>query len=97
LVKIENTRAFELEDPTDAPYINTYVILNNIKKITFAYYRKDEKDTTKEWDSESVAQKGLFPTAISVELTVIGPKDRTIDEKLLFYLETPNDLLPKTY
>jgi prepilin-type N-terminal cleavage/methylation domain-containing protein len=97
LVKIENTRAFELEDPTDAPYINTYLILNNIKKITFAYYRKDEKDTTKEWDSESVAQKGLFPTAISVELTVIGPKDRTIDEKLLFYLETPNDLLPKTY
>jgi prepilin-type N-terminal cleavage/methylation domain-containing protein len=97
LVKIENTRAFELDSPKDASYINTYVILNNIKKIKFSYYKKDEKDSVKEWDSETVDLKWQFPTAIQMEVSISGPKDRTLDEKILFYLETPNDILPKTY
>ena len=97
LVKVENTRAFELEDPKDVPYVNTYVILNNIKSLRFSYYKKDAKDTVKEWDSESQDPKGSFPTAVEVEVSLVGPKDRTLDEKVLFNLESPNDVLPKTY
>ena len=78
-------------------YINTYVILNNIKKIKFSYYKKDEKDPVKEWDSESTEQKGIFPIAVEMEVSISGPKERNLEEKLLFFLETPNDLLPKTY
>jgi prepilin-type N-terminal cleavage/methylation domain-containing protein len=97
LVKIENTHAFEFEDPKDGHFINNYVILNNIKSIKFSYYKKGEKDTLKEWDSESTDLKWQFPVAIQMEVSISGPKDRTLDEKILFYLETPNDLLPKTY
>jgi len=97
LVKRENTHAFEVEDPKDVGYINTYVILNNIKKIKFSYYKKDEKDPVKEWDSESTEQKGIFPIAVEMEVSISGPKERNLEEKLLFFLETPNDLLPKTY
>ena len=97
LVKIENTHAFEAEDPKDAAYINTYVILNNIKKIKFSYYKKDDKEPLREWDSETTDLKWQFPSAIEMEVSISGPKDRTLDEKILFYLETPNDILPKTY
>lgn len=99
LVKRENTRAFELEEPRtgDLPYVNTYVILNNIKSFKFRYYKRDDKEAKKEWDSDSTETKGIFPTAVEVEVSMIGPKERTLDAKLLFYLETPNEVLPKTY
>ena len=97
LVKTENPRAFDSEDPKDAPYVNHYVILNNIKKIKFTYFKKDEKDPVNEWDSDSTDHKGVFPNAVQMDVTIAGPKDRILDEKLLFILETPNDVLPKTY
>lgn len=97
LVKIENTRPFELEEPKDVAYVNTYVILNNIKKIKFTYYKQEDKDGSKEWDSESSEPKGSFPTSIGMEVTLVGPKERILEEKVYFNLETPNDVLPKTY
>ena len=97
LVKIENTRAFEMEEPKDVPYVNSYVILNNIKSLRFSYYKKDAKDSVKDWDSEAQDQKGTFPTAVEVEISLMGPKERTLDEKVFFNLEAPNDVLPKTY
>ncbi len=97
LVKIENTRAFETEEPKEAAYINSYIILNNIKSLRFNYYKKDAKESVKEWDSEAQDQKGTFPTAVEMEVTLMGPKDRVLDEKVYFNLESPNDVLPKTY
>lgn len=97
LVKVENTRAFELEDQKDSPYVNRYVILNYIKKIKFSYFKRDDKEAKREWDSEGSETKGIFPSAVQVEVTLVGPKDRTLDATVLFNLETPNDLLPKTY
>ena len=97
LVKVENTRAFELEEPKDVPYVNTYVILNNIKTFKFSYYKRDDKEPLREWDSETQDVKGTFPTAVEVEVSLVGPKDRSMDAKVIFNLETPNDILPKTY
>jgi prepilin-type N-terminal cleavage/methylation domain-containing protein len=98
LIKTENTRAFELEEPPkDAAYVNTYVVLNNIQKIKFNFYKIGEKDPVHEWDSDKNDPKGLFPEAVEIELTVKAPNDRTLDAKVLFRLETPNDVLPKTY
>jgi prepilin-type N-terminal cleavage/methylation domain-containing protein len=97
LVKVENPRAFELEEPRDAPYVNRYVILNNIKKFTFTYYKRDDKSGQRDWDSETAEPKGSFPAAVGMELTLVGPKERVIDEKVYFNLETPNEVLPKTY
>ena len=98
LTKTENTRAFELEEPSkEAAYVNQYVILNNIQKIQFYYYKLGEKDPVKSWDSESTEQKGIFPEAVEIEVTLKAPNDRTLDSKILFKLETPNDVLPKTY
>jgi prepilin-type N-terminal cleavage/methylation domain-containing protein len=99
LVKVENTRAFELDEPKDAPYVNTYVILNNVKKLKFSYLKAGEKDSVREWDSESSDQnqKGKFPSSVEMEVTLVGPGDRILESKVLFNLETPNDVLPKTY
>ena len=97
LAKIEDPRAFNIEDQKDATWLNTYVILNNIKSIKFSYYKQDDKEPLKEWDSEATETKSIFPVAVQMEVTVSGPKDRSLDEKILFYLETPNDMLPKTY
>jgi prepilin-type N-terminal cleavage/methylation domain-containing protein len=97
LIKIENTRAFETDDPREAKYINTYVVLNNIKKFSLRYFRKDEKDPIKTWDSEATDTKEQFPTAVEMELTVMGPKDREFDAKVTFNLETPNEIIPRTY
>ena len=97
-MKSENTRAFELEEaPKDATYVNHYVILNNIQKIQFYYYKLGEKEPVKAWDSEAQDQKGIFPEAVEIEVSIKAPNDRTLDSKILFRLETPNDVLPKTY
>jgi prepilin-type N-terminal cleavage/methylation domain-containing protein len=97
LIKIENTRAFEMDEPKEAPYLNSYVILNNVKKLKFSFYKSGEKEPVREWDSESSDQKGKFPASVEMEVTLVGPEDRVMDSKVLFNLETPNDVLPKTY
>jgi hypothetical protein len=97
LIKVENTNAFETEEPKDAPYVNRYVILNHVKKLKFRYFKGDEKEPKKDWDSEGSENKGAFPSSVEMEVSLIGPKDRTLDAKILFDLETPNDVLPKTY
>ena len=42
-------------------------------------------------------QKGKFPSSVEMEVTLVGPGDRILESKVLFNLETPNDVLPKTY
>jgi prepilin-type N-terminal cleavage/methylation domain-containing protein len=97
LIKTENTRAFELTEPKDAPYINYYTILNNIKRFKVSYYKTGEKDPVTSWDSDAVDTKGIFPEAVEIEVSLQGPNERTMDAKILFKLETPNDVLPLTY
>jgi prepilin-type N-terminal cleavage/methylation domain-containing protein len=97
LIKIENTRAFEMDEPKEAPDLHSYVILNNVKKLKFSFYKFGEKEPVREWDSESSDQKGKFPASVEMEVTLVGPEDRVMDSKVLFNLETPNDVLPKTY
>ncbi|MBS1958683.1 MAG: prepilin-type N-terminal cleavage/methylation domain-containing protein [Bdellovibrionales bacterium] len=97
LIKIENTRAFDMEEPKDSPSENVYVVLNNIKKFTFAYYKPDTKDPVKTWDSEAEDTKGQYPEAVEIEFSLQAPNDRTLDAKVLFKLEAPNNVLPKTY
>ncbi len=97
LAKIENTRAFELDDPKEGSFINHYVILNNIKKIVFRYYQAGKKDALTAWDSDQVDQKGKFPEAVEMELELQSPQGKMIDSIVLFKLEAPNDVLPKTY
>ena len=98
LVKIENTRAFETEEPAkDAPYVSVYAVLNNVKTLNFQYYKSGEKEPLREWDSESTDPKGQFPTSVEMEVSLVGPGDRALDSKVVFNLEAPNDILPKTY
>jgi len=97
LIKIENPRAFEFDEPKDAPYVSRYVILSNVKKFKLSYFKGDSKDPLRDWDSEGSETKGLMPTAVEMEATLIGPKDRVLETKVLFNLETAQDVLPKTY
>ncbi|NDG83922.1 MAG: hypothetical protein EBX52_02665 [Proteobacteria bacterium] len=98
LVKIENTRAFETEEPPkDAPYVTTYAVLNNVKSLKFLYFKAGDKEPAREWDSESTDPKGQFPASVEMEVTLVGPAERTLDSKVMFNLEAPNDILPKTY
>jgi prepilin-type N-terminal cleavage/methylation domain-containing protein len=97
LIKTENTRAFELEDPKEAPYINYYTVLNNIKNFRIGYFKRGEKDAVRTWDSDAIETRGLFPEAVEIEVTLQAPNDRTTDSKILFKLETPNNVLPRTY
>ena len=97
LIKIENTHAFELEEAKDVPYVQTYTILNQIKKIKFSYFKIGEKTPATSWDSEAADTKGIFPEAIQMELSLEALNGRTLDATILFKLEAPNEVLPKTY
>ena len=96
LNKVENTRPFELEEPREANYVQTYLILGNIKKIRFSYHKAGEKDGKPDWDSETADPPGSFPASVEMEVTLVGPKERILEERVHFNLETPNELLPKT-
>ena len=97
LVKTENTHVFELEEPNEAPYIQYFTILNQIKSIRFRYYKKGEKNPLNTWDSDTEEFKGEFPEAVEMELTLRALNDRTMDANVLFKLEAPNEVLPTTY
>ncbi len=97
LNKVENTRPFELEEPREGNYVQTYMILGNIKKIRFSYHKAGEKDGKPDWDSETADRPGSFPASVEMEVTLVGPKERVLEERVRFNLETPNELLPKTY
>ena len=97
LIKHENTRAFELEAPKDGNYENHYTILNNIKSLSFNYYKVNVKDPVKSWDSDSVDTKGFFPEMVEMVVNILTLDGKENDSKILFKLETPNNVLPKTY
>jgi len=97
LIKTENTRAFDLEDPREAPYIQYYTILNQIKSIKFRYFKTGEKNPLNSWDSDSEEFKGAFPESVEMELSLRALNGRTMDANVLFKLETPNEVLPTTY
>jgi prepilin-type N-terminal cleavage/methylation domain-containing protein len=97
LIKHENTHAFELEESKEGAGENQYVILENIKKLTFSYYKVNVKDPVKNWDSDAVDTKGLFPESVEMAVDVLSLDGKEIDSKILFKLETPNNVLPKTY
>jgi prepilin-type N-terminal cleavage/methylation domain-containing protein len=97
LIKTENTRAFDLEEPREAPYIQYFTILNQIKSLKFRYYKVGEKNPLNSWDSENDEFKGSFPESVEVELSLRALNGRTMDATILFKLETPNEALPTTY
>jgi len=97
LVKVENSRVFDLEEPKEAPYIQTYTILNQIKSIRFRYYKANEKNPVNSWDSEAADTKGIFPEMVEMELALQALNGRTMDGKIMFRLEAPNEVLPTTY
>ncbi len=97
LVKTENARAFDLEEPREAPYIQYFTILNQIKSLKFRYYKFGEKNPLNSWDSDNDEFKGSFPESVEVELSLRALNGRTMDANILFKLETPNEVLPSTY
>ena len=97
LIKVENSRAFELEEPKEAPYVQTYIVLNQIKKIKFSYFKLGEKEPATTWDSEAVDTKNTFPEMVQLDLSLQAVNGRILEGKILFKLEAPNDVLPKTY
>ena len=97
LIKIENARAFDLDEPKDAPYIQNYTVLNQIKKIKFTYFKTGEKNPVNTWDSEAAETKGIFPEVVQMELSLEALNGRSLDATVLFKLEAPNEVLPKTY
>jgi prepilin-type N-terminal cleavage/methylation domain-containing protein len=97
LVKTENTRVFDLDEPKEVPYIQYFTVLNQIKSIKFKYYKAGEKNPVTSWDSEAVDTKGFFPEMVEMELNLQALNGRTLDGKILFKLEAPNEILPTTY
>ena len=101
LYKTVSTHAFDLEEKKEEPFITTYVILSHLKNFKFKYFKEAEKDPVNEWDSEPndarSTTKGVFPEAVQIEFEMSAPAGRTFSTKVLFKLETPNDVLPSTY
>ena len=97
LIKTENTRVFDLDEPKEAPYIQYFTLLNQIKSIKFGYYKLGEKNPVTSWDSEAADTKGIFPEMVEMTLSLQALNGRTLDAKILFKLEAPNDILPTTY
>ncbi len=97
LIKTENTRAFDLDEPKEGPYLQYFTVLNQIKSIKFKYYKAGEKNPATSWDSEAADTKGIFPEMVEIELSLQALNGRTLDGKLLFKLEAPNEVLPSTY
>lgn len=97
LVKTVNTRAFEIEEVKDAPYIQTYTVLRKVKSMKFSYYKLGNKEPQRSWDSESNDQLWEYPESVEIAFTLIGPGGREIPTTIDFKLETPSDALPQTY
>jgi prepilin-type N-terminal cleavage/methylation domain-containing protein len=97
LIKIENTRAFELEEPRESPYIQYFTILNQIKTLKFRYYKAGEKNPVNNWDSDTEEHQGAFPEMVEMELSLEALNGRTMDATVMFRLEAPNEVLPTTY
>lgn len=97
LIKMENTRAFDLDEPKEAPYLQYFTLLNQIKSLKFKYYKAGEKNPANTWDSEAADTKGIFPEMVEMDLSLQALNGRTLDAKLLFKLEAPNEVLPTTY
>jgi prepilin-type N-terminal cleavage/methylation domain-containing protein len=97
LYKTVNTHAFELEEPREGNFITTYTVLRHIKKLKFGFLKPEEKSPLRTWDSESQENKGQFPEAIEIELELDAPEGKTFTTKVLFKMETPNNVLPTTY
>ncbi len=97
LIKTENTRAFDMDEPKDAPYLQYFTLLNQIKSLKFKYYKLGEKNPVNTWDSEAAETKAMFPEMVEMELSLQALNGKTMDAKILFKLEAPNDVLPTTY
>lgn len=97
LIKTEYPRAFDLEEPKDNRFQTVYVVLNNIKKLKFGFFKPDTKDPVREWDSTTTDPIGQFPQAIEMDVVLQAPNDRVQETKITFKLEAPNDVLPTTY
>jgi prepilin-type N-terminal cleavage/methylation domain-containing protein len=97
LIKIENTRVFEIEESKDGPEIQYFTILNQIKTLKFRYYKAGEKNPLNSWDSEMEEHHGSFPEMVEMELSLQALNGRTMDATVMFRLEAPNEALPTTY
>lgn len=97
LIKIENTRVFELDEPKESPAIQYYTILNQIKSMKFRYYKTGEKNPVNSWDSDTDEHKGAFPEMVELEFSLEAVNGRTMDATVMFRLEAPNEILPTTY
>ncbi len=97
LIKTENTRAFDLDEPKESPHIQYFTVLNQIKSLKFRYYKLGEKNPVTSWDSDTDEFKGKFPEMVEMELMLQALNGKTMDATVLFRLEAPNEVLPTTY
>lgn len=97
LTKAENTRTFDLDEPKEAPYLQYFTLLNQIKSLKFKYYKLGEKNPATTWDSEAADTKNIFPEMVEMDLSLQALNGRILDAKILFKLEAPNEILPTTY
>jgi prepilin-type N-terminal cleavage/methylation domain-containing protein len=97
LIKTENTRAFDLDEPKESPDIQYFTVLNQIKSLKFRYYKAGEKNPVNTWDSDTEEFNGAFPEMVEMELSLQALNGRTMDATVMFRLEAPNEILPSTY
>ena len=88
LVKNESPNVF-VEDEDKDKFKHTYPLLRGIKTIKFEYYWKEKERWESRWDSDNGDQKDLYPDAIKVTLTVLGPSRLNFDGIYEFRPELP--------
>ncbi|MCP5464602.1 MAG: hypothetical protein H7A33_06225 [Deltaproteobacteria bacterium] len=49
-----------------------FVLLPNVKDVSFEYYDSNKKDWQQSWDTESVSNLGRLPQMVKVTLVVLG-------------------------
>jgi prepilin-type N-terminal cleavage/methylation domain-containing protein len=93
LVRLEDPNVFDDEEKLASRYKSrrTYPLLRGVKKLVFAYYRRDKERWEARWDSDSQDTKNKYPDAVRVQLEVTGPARLSFEGTYQFKPEIPLD------
>ena len=66
-------------------------LADNIKTMGFRYYTAKDQRWESKWDSTHMDTKNIFPDAVEISLTMVGPKKQEVSFTTIVQILLPNN------